>query len=101
VNNQETNTTYTTRKKKSASSKKKVSTTSKKRDTLNRRLIQYVLPIGNGWVVKTNNAAKFTVVTDSKKEAIAIARNLAQTKHSDLIVHGKDGNIELKESYAI
>jgi uncharacterized protein YdaT len=60
-----------------------------------------VLPIGNGWVVKTNNASKFTVVIDSKKEAITIARNLAKTKHTELIVHAKNGNIELRESYVL
>ena len=64
-------------------------------------VIQYVLPVGNGWVVKTNTASKFLIITDSKKEAITYARNLARTKKSKLIVHGKDGKIEIQESYAI
>ena len=64
--------------------------------------IQYVLPLGgNGWVVKNNKAAKFTVITDSKREAISIARNIAKNKQIELVVHGRDGSIELRENYAI
>jgi hypothetical protein len=64
--------------------------------------IQYVLPLGgNGWVVKNNKAAKFTVITDSKKEAVSIARNIAKNKQIELVVHGRDGSIELRENYAI
>lgn len=61
--------------------------------------IQYVLPLGNGWAVKTNIASKFTVITDSKREAISIARAIARNKKTDLVVHGRDGNIEIQESY--
>jgi ribosomal protein L32E len=64
--------------------------------------IQYVLPLGgNGWVVKNNKAAKFTVITDSKREAISIARNIAKNKQIELVVHGRDGSIEIRENYAI
>ena len=62
--------------------------------------IQYVLPLGNGWVVKSNRAVNFTAITDSKREAISIARNIARTKKTNLIVHGKNGNVEIQESYA-
>lgn len=61
--------------------------------------IQYVLPLGNGWVVKNNRASKFTVITDSKSEAISIARSIARTKRTELVVHGRNGNIEIQESY--
>jgi hypothetical protein len=64
--------------------------------------IQYVLPLGGtGWVVKNNKAAKFTVITDSKKEAISIARNIAKNKQIELVVHGRNGSVELRENYAI
>jgi hypothetical protein len=62
--------------------------------------IEYVLPLGgNGWVVKNSNAKTFTVITDSKQEAIIIARNIAKTKHIELVVHGRNGRIERRESY--
>jgi hypothetical protein len=64
--------------------------------------IQYVLPLGgNGWVVKNNKAAKFTVITDSKREAISIARNIAKNKQIELVVHGRDGSVERRENYTI
>ena len=63
--------------------------------------VQYVLPLGgNGWVVKNSKASKFTVITDSKREAISIARDIAKTKQIELEVHGRDGRIEIRESYA-
>lgn|GEM_PF-1731669 len=61
--------------------------------------IEYVLPLGNIWVVKNNSAKQFTVITDSKKEAIEIARELARNRNNELIVHGKSGKIEIHESY--
>lgn len=73
-----------------------------KKNTEHVSSIQYVLPLGgNGWVVKNNKAAKFTVITDSKREAISIARNIAKNKQIELVVHGRDGSIELRENYAI
>jgi hypothetical protein len=73
-----------------------------KKNTENVSSIQYVLPLGgNGWVVKNNKAAKFTVITDSKREAISIARNIAKNKQIELVVHERDGSIELRENYAI
>ncbi len=64
--------------------------------------IQYVLPLGGtGWMVKNSKAAKFTLSTDSKSEAVSVARNLAKTRHHEMIIYGRDGNIEKRESYAI
>jgi hypothetical protein len=63
-------------------------------------VIQLVLPLGNGWVVKNNRASTFITITDSRKEAISIARKLAKTKRSELEVHGKSGRILIRESYA-
>jgi hypothetical protein len=64
---------------------------------VNNGTIEYVLPLGgNGWMVKNNKAAKFTVITDSKKEAISITRGIKQIQ---LVIYGRDGNIEKSESY--
>lgn len=65
----------------------------------NEQDVQYVLPLGNGWIVKRSKRKVFTVITETKKEAIQIARSLAQTKHIPLIVHGRDGKVELEEQY--
>ncbi|MDI3319039.1 DUF2188 domain-containing protein [Pinibacter soli] len=63
--------------------------------------IQYVLPLGNGWVVKASKATSFTVITDSKTEAISIARNIARSKHTQMIVHRRNGEIERTENYIV
>jgi hypothetical protein len=62
--------------------------------------IQYVLPLGNGWVVKSNNAVRFTIITDSKREAITVAREIATRRRGELVIHGKDGKIQDRQSYA-
>ncbi|SIT28551.1 hypothetical protein SAMN05421788_10852 [Filimonas lacunae] len=61
--------------------------------------IHYVLPLGNGWVIKSAQSAKFTAITDSRAEAISIGRMMAQTDHSQLVVHGKNGVVQIRESY--
>lgn len=58
------------------------------------------MPIGNGWVVKNSQSSKFTVITDSKREAITIARNMAKTKGDELIIYNKEGEIQEKKTYA-
>lgn len=61
---------------------------------------EHVIPLGNGWVVKNSAAQKFTVITDNKREAITIAREIAKSKGHELIIHGKDGSIISRKSYA-
>lgn len=63
--------------------------------------IQYVLPIGNGWVVKNSTAAKFLIITDNKREAVSIARKVAKLRHIELIVYNKNGTIQEKVNYAV
>jgi len=63
--------------------------------------VQHVIPLGNGWVVKSADTTKFTAITDSKKEAVAIATHIAKTKHTDLVVHDKNGTIREHISYAV
>jgi uncharacterized protein YdaT len=60
---------------------------------------QHVIPLGNGWVVKTGNSKTFTVITDNKKEAVEIAKSIAKTKKSAVVVHGKFGVIERTEAF--
>jgi adenine/guanine phosphoribosyltransferase-like PRPP-binding protein len=61
--------------------------------------IQYVIPIGNAWAVKSGDSAKFTVITTAKKEAIAFATQVAKHYESELIVYGKNGQILITNNY--
>jgi hypothetical protein len=61
---------------------------------------EHVIPLGNGWMVKNSASEKFTVITDNKQEAITIARQIAKSKGGELVIHGKDGSILSRKSYA-
>jgi hypothetical protein len=61
--------------------------------------IQYVIPVGNAWMVKSADSAKFTLITDNKREAVAVAKEIAKNSHSDLVIYGKNGQILTSNSY--
>lgn len=60
---------------------------------------QHVVPLGGGWAVKAEDARRITVITTKQSEAISYARNIAKSKKSELIVHGRDGRIRERNSY--
>lgn len=63
-------------------------------------VIQYVFPVGlRGWVVKNSRLAGFTLLTDSKQEAIFYARSIAQRRGELLVVHGRDMKVEERKKY--
>jgi hypothetical protein len=60
---------------------------------------QHVVPLGNGWAVKSAGAERATVITTKQSDAISAARDIARNNHSELIVHGRDGKIRERNSY--
>jgi hypothetical protein len=63
---------------------------------------EYVIPLaGTGWVVKNSLAKKFTAISDSKREAVKIARSLAKQHGRELVVFAKDGSIQQQVSYTV
>lgn len=61
---------------------------------------QHVVPNPNdGWDVKGEGNSKATKTTKTKQEAIDIAREIARNQGSELIIHGKDGKIQSKDSH--
>lgn len=61
---------------------------------------QHVTPHPNGgWQVKGENNSRATVRTTTQKEAISIARSIAQNNHSEVVIHNKQGMIREKNSY--
>jgi uncharacterized protein YdaT len=61
---------------------------------------QHVVPVGNGWAVKGQGAERISVITSSQREAIDYARQIARDAHAEIIVHGRDGKIRDRTSYA-
>jgi hypothetical protein len=60
---------------------------------------QHVVPQENGWAVKGAGNSKATVVTNTQKEAIEAAREIAKNQESELVIHGQNGKIRDKNSY--
>lgn len=60
---------------------------------------QHVVPLGNGWAVKKEGSIRFTVITETQKDAITVAREIARSNKSELVIHGRDGKIRDKDSY--
>ncbi|WP_026968063.1 DUF2188 domain-containing protein [Algoriphagus terrigena] len=57
-----------------------------------------VVPLGNGWAVKKEGSSRLTIVTDNQRDAVRVAREIAKSHKSELIVHRKDGKIREKNS---
>jgi hypothetical protein len=71
-----------------------------KRSKVLPEVAEYVIPLGGtGWVVKNSLAKKYTVITDSKREAVQIARSIAKRKGWGIVVFSKDGSIQRQISY--
>lgn len=60
---------------------------------------QHVVPQNGDWAVKGEGNQKATKVVETQKEAIEIAKEIAKNQESELLIHGKDGQIRDKSSY--
>jgi uncharacterized protein YdaT len=59
----------------------------------------HVVPNGDDWAVKTEKSEKAYRVVETQKEAIEIARDVAKHQESELLIHGKNGQIRQRDSY--
>lgn len=61
---------------------------------------QHVTPHPEGgWQVKGAGNEKATKITDTQKQAIEIAREIAINQQSEVVIHGTNGRIRDKDSY--
>ena len=60
---------------------------------------QHVVPHDGEWAVKGSVNSKATVVVDTQREAIEIARQIAINQGAELFVHGENGQIRYRNSY--
>lgn len=56
-------------------------------------------PSRGGWDVKRNNAQRASIHTETKAEAVIAGREMSQRAGSELVIHGKDGRIQQKDSH--
>lgn len=60
---------------------------------------QHVVPRGDRWAVRGAGNSRDTSIHDTQAEAIAHARATARNQHSELLVHGRNGQIRERDSY--
>ena len=60
---------------------------------------QHVVPDGNDWAVQGEGNSRRTSVHDTQSQAIDAARDIARNQHSELLIHGRDGQIRARDSY--
>lgn len=60
---------------------------------------QHVVPHTGGWAVRGAGNGRATSVHDTQRAAIDAARGIAQNQHSELLIHGRNGQIRDRDSY--
>lgn len=60
---------------------------------------QHVVPNNGQWQVKRENATRATKYFGTQKDAISYARSIAMNQQSELVIHGRNGQIRDKDSY--
>jgi hypothetical protein len=60
---------------------------------------QHVVPAGDGWGVRGEGNERLTSHHDTKREAEEAAREIARNQRSDVVIHGRDGRIQDRDSY--
>ena len=64
------------------------------------RKSHHVVPSPNGgWNIKKGGADRVSAHTETKTEAIDIARKISQNQSSELVIHNKDGKIAQSDSH--
>lgn len=60
---------------------------------------QHVVPHADGWAIRGAGACRATETFDRKSDAVDRARKIAQHQHTELVIHGRDGQIQSKDSH--
>lgn len=60
---------------------------------------QHVVPHPEGWAVKGAGNERATKVYERQSDAIDRARDISRREGSELLIHGRDGQIRAKDSH--
>lgn len=60
---------------------------------------QHVVPHADGWAVRGAGNTRATSVHETQSQAIQEARSIAKNNHSELLVHGRNGQIRERDSF--
>lgn len=60
---------------------------------------QHVVPHSGGWAVRGAGNSRASSIHSTQAEATQVARAAAQLQHSELLIHGRNGQIRERDSY--
>lgn len=60
---------------------------------------QHVVPRDDGWAIRGAGAKRDTGHFDRNQDAVDRAREISQNQGTELVVHGRDGQIQSKDSH--
>ena len=60
---------------------------------------QHVVPQGKKWAVKGAGASRATTVHNTQKEAIDRARTISKAQKTELLIHGRNGQIRERDTH--
>ncbi len=60
---------------------------------------QHVVPRPGGWAVKPEGGARASSVHPTQKAAIERAREISQNQGTELLIHGRNGQIRERDSH--
>lgn len=63
------------------------------------RKTHHVVPHPEGWAVRRGGSERASVVTDTKREAIDIGREISRNQGSEFLIHGLNGRIQQSDSH--
>lgn len=61
---------------------------------------QHVVPAGDKWGIKGEGNSRLTSTFDRQSDAIAAARQISKNQHSELFIHGRNGQIRERDSHS-
>ena len=66
---------------------------------MRRRKNQHVVPYLGKWAVRGFGNKRYTVTQRSKRDAVKLARRIAQNQRSELFIHKRNGLIQVRNTY--
>ncbi|PMZ88931.1 MULTISPECIES: DUF2188 domain-containing protein [unclassified Pseudomonas] len=60
---------------------------------------QHVVPHDGGWAVRGAGNSKVTKEFETQREAIDYGRAIARNQESELLIHGRNGQIRERDSH--
>lgn len=85
-------------KKTTAATKKNDSKTGAKKKAATKTL--HVVPRTGGWAIRNEGGSRATSVHSTQKGAVEAARSLAKKEAGAIVIHGRDGRVQSRDSYS-